>query len=100
MVGINTAIASSTGGWVGIVAIPINVPAASSNNLVKQGEVVRLYLAWSTAAAGIDFAAPSARGAAEDDVGAVILLPQRPALVLPGSSPDKAGLRPSTSSAR
>jgi serine protease Do len=85
LVGINTAIASPTGGNVGVgFAIPSNMARAVMQSLLKTGRVVRGFLGASTQdmtpALRKFFKMPHARGAIVTDL-------------LPGGSAEQAGLR-------
>jgi len=101
VVGINTAIASSTGASVGIgFAIPINSAKRIIKQLVEKGKVVRPYLGIIySPLANIDRDATKERfpglqlPAANDGVIVVNERGTAPAVV-PGSPADKAGLRP------
>ncbi len=85
LVGINTAIASTTGGSVGVgFAIPSNMARAAMQSLLKTGRVVRVFL-----------------GANTQDVtpllGKILKLPDAKGVIitdlLPKGSAEKAGLR-------
>ncbi len=101
VVGINTAIASSTGASVGIgFAIPINSAKRIIKQLVEKGKVIRPYLGIRYAAfSNIDRAAmkklyPGLQLPEAND-GVVVVNEDSPApAVIPGSPADKAGLRP------
>jgi serine protease Do len=96
VVGINTAIASSTGASVGIgFAIPINQARRIIDQLVKKGEVVRPYLGIRySPLAQIDLRRlPPGVTLPSDGQGAVILPDGGQPGVIPGSPADKAGLR-------
>lgn len=85
LVGINTAIASMTGGSVGVgFAIPSNMVRTTLQSLMKTGRVVRGFLGASTQDVtpllGKLFKLPDVNGAIITDV-------------MPGSAADKAGLR-------
>ncbi|MBI5410376.1 MAG: Do family serine endopeptidase [Nitrospirae bacterium] len=85
LVGINTAIASNTGGSVGVgFAIPSNMARAAMQSLLKTGRVVRGFLGASTQDVtpplGKLFRLPDVKGAIITDV-------------TPKSSAEKAGLR-------
>jgi S1-C subfamily serine protease len=98
VVGINTAIASSTGASVGIgFAIPINAAKRIIDQLVKHGKVVRPYLGVvytpldSIQRQGL----PPGVRLPDDNQGAIIFNERgRGAAVVPGSPAEKAGLRP------
>jgi S1-C subfamily serine protease len=98
VVGINTAIASSTGASVGIgFAIPINAARRVIDQLVKQGKVVRPYLGvvytplGSVQRAGL----PTGVRLPENDQGALVYNDRsRGEAIVPGSPAAKAGLRP------
>jgi len=85
VVGINTAIYSQSGGYMGIgFAIPINMARAIKEQLVESGKVVRGYL-------GIhiqDFTSDLARSFGIDESGGILV-----AGVQPDSPAEKAGLR-------
>jgi len=97
VVGINTAIASSTGASVGIgFAIPINAAKRIIAQLVKQGKVVRPYLGvvYTPLNAVRREALSSSTRLPSDDQGAVIVNDRgRGPAILPGSPAAKAGLR-------
>ncbi|MEK7269053.1 MAG: trypsin-like peptidase domain-containing protein, partial [Nitrospirota bacterium] len=85
LIGINTAIASITGGSVGVgFAIPSNMAKAAMQSLIKTGRVVRGFLGASTQDVtpllGKLFKLPDVKGAIITDL-------------LPKGSADKAGLR-------
>ena len=75
LVGINTAIASPTGGSVGVgFAIPSNMARAAMQSLIKTGRVVRGFLGASTQdvtpALGKIFRLPDVKGAIVTDINA------------------------------
>ncbi len=85
LVGINTAIASNTGGSVGVgFAIPSNMARAAMQSLLKTGRVIRGFLGASTQDVtpplGKLFRLPDVKGAIITDL-------------LPKGSAEKAGLR-------
>ncbi len=85
LIGINTAIASTTGGSVGVgFAIPSNMAKAALQNLLKTGRVVRGFLGASTQNVtprlGKLFKLPDVKGAIITDL-------------MPKGSAEKAGLR-------
>jgi S1-C subfamily serine protease len=101
VVGINTAIASSTGASVGIgFAIPINPARRIFADLIQKGEVVRPYLGVNySPLAGIDRDEVRRRKPGVvlpgDDKGAMVVEPRGGGwAVFPGSPADRAGLRP------
>jgi serine protease Do len=82
VIGINTAIASTTGGSQGLgFAIPSNTVRSALESLLKQGRIIRGYLGIQTGA--------SQRGAADLDTGGVTV-----GDVLSGSPAEQAGLQP------
>jgi len=85
VIGINTAIYSQSGGYMGIgFAIPINMATAIKEQLVESGKVVRGYL-------GIhiqEFTPDLARSFGIDEAGGILI-----SEVEPDSPADKAGLR-------
>jgi serine protease Do len=75
LIGINTAIASTTGGSVGVgFAIPSNMARAAMQSLIKTGRVVRGFLGASTQdvspALGKIFRLPDVKGAIVTDIQA------------------------------
>lgn len=86
IVGINTAIYSETGGWLGIsFAVPSNVARRALDSLLKQGRVLRGYLGVEM----VDLTPELARQLQiRETAGALI------ARVAPGSPAEKAGLQP------
>nr|CAA9259588.1 HtrA protease/chaperone protein [uncultured Armatimonadetes bacterium] len=97
VVGINTAIASSTGASVGIgFAIPINQARRIINQLVKSGEVVRPYLGivYSPLSLVERDGLPPGVVLPDDNQGALIFPQRDQAAIVPGSPAAKAGLRP------
>jgi serine protease Do len=85
IIGINSAIYSETGGWLGIsFAIPSNVARRALESLLKSGRVIRGYLGIMmmnlTPDLAREFGAPDTRGALVTDV-------------MPGSPADQAGLK-------
>jgi serine protease Do len=79
IVGINTAIASRTGGYEGIgFAVPSTLAKAVVQNIIKNGRVVRGYL-------GVDFGEPIQNGAATGAAVVRTIIDEGPAA--------KAGLR-------
>ena len=85
LIGINTAIASTTGGSVGVgFAIPSNMARAAMQSLLKTGRVIRGFLGASTQDVtpllGKLFRLPDVKGAIVTDV-------------MPKGSAEKAGLR-------
>src|SRR5947199_5018852 len=82
VIGINTAIASTTGGSQGLgFAMPSNTVRSALESLLKQGRIVRGYLGIQTGA--------SQRGASDSDTGGVTV-----GEVLSGSPAEQAGLQP------
>ncbi len=82
MIGINTVIASTTGGSQGLgFAIPANTVRSALESLLKQGRIIRGYL-------GIQTGAPQ-RGTGDSDAGGVTV-----GEVLSGSPAEQAGLQP------
>src|SRR5881398_1687701 len=82
VIGINTAIASTTGGSQGIgFAIPSNTVRTALESLLKQGRIIRGYLGIQTVA--------SQRGAGDSDTGGVTV-----GEVVSGSPAEQAGLQP------
>src|SRR5947208_3452151 len=82
VIGINTVIASTTGGSQGLgFAIPSNTVRMSLESLLKQGRIIRGYLGIQTGT--------SQRGAADLDTGGVIV-----GEVVSGSPAEQAGLQP------
>src|SRR5437867_1529549 len=82
VIGINTAIASTTGGSQGVgFAIPSNTVRTALESLLKQGRIIRGYLGIQTGA--------SQRGASDSDEGGVTV-----GEVLSGSPAEQAGLQP------
>jgi serine protease Do len=82
VIGINTVIASTTGGSQGLgFAIPSNTVRSALESLLKQGRIIRGYLGIQTAA--------SQPGAVDSDTGGVTV-----GEVLSGSPADQAGLQP------
>src|SRR6266480_2273340 len=82
VIGINTAIASTTGGSQGLgFAIPSNTVHVALESLLKQGRIIRGYLGIQTGA--------SQRGAGDSDEGGVTV-----GEVLSGSPAEQAGLQP------
>jgi serine protease Do len=82
VIGINTVIASTTGGSQGLgFAIPSNTVRSALESLLKQGRIIRGYLGIQTGAAQ--------RGAADSDTGGVTV-----GEVLSGSPAEQAGLQP------
>src|SRR6266852_1529173 len=82
VIGINTAIASTTGGSQGLgFAIPSNTVRSALESLLKQGRIIRGYLGIQTGA--------SQRGAGDSDEGGVTV-----GEVLSGSPAEQAGLQP------
>src|SRR4026207_885821 len=82
VIGINTAIASTTGGSQGIgFAIPSNTVRTALESLLKQGRIIRGYLGIQTGT--------SQRGAGDSDTGGVTV-----GEVLSGSPAEQAGLQP------
>lgn len=85
LVGINTAIASPTGGSIGVgFAIPSNMVKAAMQSLLKNGRVIRGYLGASTQ----DVTPPLSRLFKLPDVKGVIITD-----VLPKGPAETAGLR-------
>src|SRR5213083_1313087 len=82
VIGINTVIASTTGGSQGLgFAIPSNTVRSALESLLKQGRIIRGYLGIQTGA--------SQRGAGDSDEGGVTV-----GEVLSGSPAEQAGLQP------
>src|SRR5216110_711148 len=82
VIGINTAIASTTGGSQGLgFAIPSNTVRTALESLLKQGRIIRGYLGMQTGA--------SQRGVGDSDTDGVTV-----ADVMPGSPAEQAGLQP------
>ncbi len=86
IIGINSAIYSETGGWLGIsFAIPSNTAKRALESILKIGRVVRPYLGVLMSDLSPDlaeqFAAPDPQGALIHDV-------------LPNSPAEKAGIKP------
>src|SRR5213076_3319994 len=82
VIGINTVIASTTGGSQGLgFAIPSSTVRSALESLLKQGRIIRGYLGIQTGA--------SQRGAADSDEGGVTV-----GEVLAGSPAEQAGLQP------
>jgi serine protease Do len=82
VIGINTVIASTTGGSQGLgFAIPANTVRSALESLLKQGRIIRGYL-------GIQTGAPQ-RGTGDSDAGGVTV-----GEVLSGSPAEQAGLQP------
>src|SRR5207247_853934 len=82
VIGINTVIASTTGGSQGLgFAIPSNTVRSALESLLKQGRIIRGYLGIQTGA--------SQRGAGDSDTGGVTV-----GEVLSGSPAEQAGLQP------
>src|SRR5215471_6203393 len=82
VIGINTVIASTSGGSQGLgFAIPSNTVRSALESLLKQGRIIRGYLGIQTPA--------SQRGAADLDTGGVTV-----GEVLSGSPAEEAGLQP------
>src|SRR5213596_611911 len=82
VIGINTAIASTTGGSQGLgFAIPSNTVHMALESLLKQGRIIRGYLGIQTG--------PLQRGANGSDTGGVTV-----GEVVSGSPADQAGLQP------
>src|SRR5438094_169206 len=82
VIGINTAIASTTGGSQGLgFAIPSTTVRTALESLLKQGRIIRGYLGIQTGA--------SQRGAGDSDTGGVTV-----GEVLSGSPAEQAGLQP------
>lgn len=82
VIGINTVIASTTGGSQGLgFAIPSNTVRSALESVLKQGRIIRGYLGIQTGG--------SQRGAADPDQGGVTV-----GEVLSGSPAEKAGLQP------
>lgn len=85
VIGINTAIASNSGGYMGIsFSIPINMAKNIMNQLLEKGSVTRGFLGVTLQPMDVDIA--KAFGLAKPE-GALI------AEVIPGSAADKAGLK-------
>src|SRR5205809_1967260 len=81
VIGINTVIASTTGGSQGLgFAIPSNTIRTALESLLKQGRIIRGYLGIQTGA--------SQRGAGDSDTGGVTV-----GEVLSGSPAEQAGLQ-------
>src|SRR4030095_6361096 len=82
VIGINTVIASTTGGSQGLgFAIPSNTVRSALESLLKPGRIIRGYLGIQTAA--------SQRGAVDADTGGVTV-----GEILSGSPAEQAGLQP------
>jgi len=82
VIGINTAIASTTGGSQGLgFAIPSNTVHMALESLLKQGRIIRGYLGIQTG--------PLQRGTSGSDTGGVTV-----GEVLSGSPAEQAGLQP------
>lgn len=82
VIGINTAIASTTGGSQGLgFAIPSNTVHMALESLLKQGRIIRGYLGIQTG--------PLQRGAGGSDTGGVTV-----GEVVSGSPAEQAGLQP------
>jgi serine protease Do len=82
VIGINTAIASTTGGSQGVgFAIPSNTVRTALESLLKQGRIIRGYLGIQTRALEPDESSPETEGVTVADV-------------MPGSPAAQAGLRP------
>ena len=82
VIGINTVIASTTGGSQGLgFAIPSNNVRSALESLLKQGRIIRGYLGIQTGA--------SQRGAGDSDTGGVTV-----GDVVSGSPAEQAGLQP------
>ena len=82
VIGINTAIASTTGGSQGLgFAIPSNTVHMALESLLKQGRIIRGYLGIQTG--------PLQRGASGSDTGGVTV-----GEVVSGSPAEQAGLQP------
>jgi serine protease Do len=82
VIGINTAIASTTGGSQGLgFAIPSNTVHMALESLLKQGRIIRGYLGIQTG--------PLQRGGSGSDAGGVTV-----GEVLSGSPAEQAGLQP------
>ena len=82
VIGINTVIASTTGGSQGLgFAIPANTVRSALESLLKQGRIIRGYLGIQTGA--------SQRGTGDSDTGGVTV-----GEVLSGSPAEQAGLQP------
>src|SRR2546429_2118211 len=82
VIGINTVIASTTGGSQGLgFAIPSNTVRMSLESLLKQGRIIHGYLGIQTVA--------SQRGAGDSDTGGVTV-----GEVVSGSPAEQAGLQP------
>src|SRR5216110_387911 len=82
VIGINTVIASTTGGSQGLgFAIPSNTVRSALESLLKQGRIIRGYLGIQTGA--------SQRGTGDSDTGGVTV-----GEVLSGSPAEQAGLQP------
>src|SRR5216110_2599773 len=82
VIGINTAIASTTGGSQGLgFAIPSNTVRTALESLLKQGRIIRGYLGMQTGA--------SQRGVGDSDTEGVTV-----GEVLSGSPAEQAGLQP------
>ena len=82
MIGINTAIASTTGGSQGLgFAIPSNTVHMALESLLKQGRIIRGYLGIQTG--------PLQRGASGSDTAGVTV-----GEVVSGSPAEQAGLQP------
>jgi serine protease Do len=85
IVGINTAIYSETGGWLGIsFAVPSNVARRALQSLLKEGRIVRGYLGVEMVNLTPEFARQLG---IRETSGALI------ARVAPGSPAEKAGLQ-------
>ena len=82
VIGINTAIASTTGGSQGLgFAIPSNTVHMALESFLKQGRIIRGYLGIQTG--------PLQRGASGSDTGGVTV-----GEVVSGSPAEQAGLQP------
>jgi serine protease Do len=82
VIGVNTAIASTTGGSQGIgFAIPSNTVRTALESLLKQGRIIRGYLGIQTRALQADEGSPDTDGVTVADV-------------MPGSPAAQAGVQP------